>query len=228
MNTTLRQKNPNASPPRSWIKYTSRQPCVPMYCRLYHYAGNNPVRYEDPDGREDKKASLLIVDMPGMTDPNGKLSSSLFRLRIQYDMGRKTGYEDTVVNIINCDSVESLKTALNNKGNTENVESIVFIGGHSHIFNQKILSQLKNNEIDLDNNIQIYFATCGTDLNIGEISSKLGIPKDNVHTNDGFSWSDNSYNFLLKILQGNNVKDSYESYKSDNNDSNKETKNDKE
>ena len=43
MNTVHRQKNQNVSS-RSWIKYIKRQPCAPMYGRLYHYAGNNPVR----------------------------------------------------------------------------------------------------------------------------------------------------------------------------------------
>ena len=107
------------------------------------------------------------------------------------------------------------------------MESIVFIGGHSHIFNQEILSKLKYNEINLKDNVQIYFATCGTDLNKKEISGKLGIPEKNVHTNDGFSWSDNSYYFLIKILQGENVNDSFESYKTDNNNKNKEEQNDK-
>ena len=195
---------------------------------LFHYAGNNPVKYTDPDGKEDKKPNVLIVDMPGMTDLDGKLSSCLFRLNIYYELGNKTGFENTVINVIDCDSVKSLKTELNAKKNTENAESIIFIGGHSHIFNQKILSQLKNNEIDLDNNIQIYFATCGTDLSIKEISGKLGVPEKNIHLNNGLSWSDNSYSFLNNVLQGKNVKDSFELYKIDNDRKNKELQNDKE
>ena len=57
------RRKTNISPSRSWIKYTKRQPCAPMYGRLYHYAENNPVKYTDPTGKwfffDDMLYSLL-------------------------------------------------------------------------------------------------------------------------------------------------------------------------
>ncbi len=180
---------------------------------LYHYAGNNPVRYLDPDGNETNKPTVLIVDMPGMTDPDGKLSKTLLTLNIRFKLNLKTGFEGIVINVIDGSSVESFKEAINDKKNTDNMKSLIFIGGHSHIFEKEIIDKLKYSDINLDNTVQLYFATCETELNTTNISNKLGVPKENIHTNTGSSWSDNSYNFLIKVLEGKNVADAYEEYK---------------
>ncbi len=174
-----------------------------------NYAENNSI---GPDGNENTKPTVLIVDMPGMTDPDGKLSSMLLNLNVYFDLNLKTGVEETVINVIDGSSVEKIKKALNDKKNTDDMESLIFIGGHSHIFKQKVIDKLKYNDINLDNTVQIYFATCETELNTTIISNKLGVPKENIHINTGLSWSDNSYNFLIKILGGKDVAESYKEY----------------
>ena len=74
------------------------------------------------------------------------------------------------------------------------------------------LSEIENfDDIETDckiDNVFFYFVSNGI-----EDSIKLGVPKENIHTNTGSSWSDNSYNFLIKVLEGKNVADAYEEYK---------------
>lgn len=176
------------------------------------YAVNNSGVNMGPDRNECTKPTVLIVDMPGMTDPDGKLSKTLLNLNIYFDLNLKTGVEETVINVIDGSSVEKIKKALNDKKNTDDMESLIFIGGHSHIFKQKVIDKLKYNDINLDNTVQIYFATCETELNTTIISNKLAVPKENIHINTGLSWSDNSYNFLIKILEGKDVAESYKEY----------------
>lgn len=178
----------------------------------------------DPDGKEDNKPSILIVDMPGMTDPNGKLSSKLLRIRLSIELGKRTGLENILINVVDGESVNSFKAALNDKTNTNGLKSVIFIGGHSHIFESEIIGKLSNNDINLDNDIQLYFATCETGLNSKELSRKLGVPVENVHLNEGTSWSDNSLEFLNKVLSGKNIEESFEQYKQANMEKNNEVK----
>ena len=55
--------------PKKWI-LASRQPkfrrnsaLIPANAGLFHYAGNNPVRYTDPDGREESTSELTKSEL---------------------------------------------------------------------------------------------------------------------------------------------------------------------
>ncbi|MBR3832646.1 MAG: hypothetical protein IKJ72_03340 [Mycoplasmataceae bacterium] len=46
----------------NWADFVEFWQVIPTYSNLYHYAGNNPIKYTDPDGRMDDVPSFEELD----------------------------------------------------------------------------------------------------------------------------------------------------------------------
>jgi hypothetical protein len=150
----------------------------------YHYAGNNPVKYIDPDGRSDEP-NILIVNMPGFTD--GRLENLL----IAMGWGR---YDDAdLIGVVAPKNGTDLARALAKYKDQASI--IILAGGHSNEFFPP-----NSFNINLPNDVQVYFATCEEALDKRAIAGSLGLPQENIHFNTGLSWANNSYNFIQDIV----------------------------
>ena len=73
------------SKPLSWISYSKnyeirQKRCLSStYNNLYHYAANNPVKYTDPDGREDDYAEDVVRTVVETNDSFTTISESILQ-----------------------------------------------------------------------------------------------------------------------------------------------------
>jgi RHS repeat-associated protein len=177
-------------------RFTTEDP-VRDGANWFAYVNNDPVNWVDLWGLED--ASMLIINMPGVTD--ARLESYLF-LTEYFDK-----YQDSdLIGVRSIENGQQLQSILNE--NKMRADTIIFSGGHSNEFISP-----DDFTVDLPNTTNAYFATCEEGLDKQAIANSLGLPSTNVHFNNGASWANNSFDFIVNTIYNNmDANQAYQKY----------------
>ncbi len=164
-------------------RWTTQDP-IRAGSNWYVYVNNSAINNRDLLGLD-----TLIINMPGMSD--ARLESFLLLQEIANKWP-----DDDLNKVASADNPEELEKILTSIDKT--VDILIFAGGHSKEF-----FPANSIDVDLDNKITVYFATCEEGLDSKKLADALGLPEKNIYLNAGSSWGDNTYRFIQEFIYEN-------------------------